>query len=279
MRVAVLGLGIIGSIWADNLRQDGVEVRCWNRTAKDVPGFTADPAAAVAASDLAILVVADPPAVEAVVARILPALAPGKVLVQSSTISAACTRAVAEQVAGRGAAFLDAPFTGSKPAAQARQTVFYAGGEAAVLERARPVLARLSKAILHIGPIGAASSLKLAMNLNLALACQALGESLALARAAGIDDAVFFDALHLNAARSALTDLKEPKLRARDFSPQFSLKHMGKDLRLALAGHGEAGHAGELALAETLAGLYARALASGWGDEDFSALSRLAGKS
>ena len=271
MRVAVLGLGIIGAIWAENLRADGVAVRSWNRTAKDVPGFTADPAAAVADSDLVIVVVADPPAVDSVVARILPALTAKHLVVQSSTVSATCTRAVAAQITARGAAFLDCPFTGSKPAAQARQTVYYAGGDTAVIERARPVLGRLSKAILHIGPVGAASSLKLAMNLNLALACQALGESLALARAAGIDDAVFFDALHLNAARSALTDLKEPKLRARDFAPQFSLKHMGKDLRLALGEHG-----GGLALAETLAGLYARALDQGWGDEDFSALTRLA---
>ena len=274
MRVAVLGLGIIGAIWAENLRADGVAVRCWNRTAKDVPGFAADPAAAVAESEVVIVVVADPPAVESVIARILPTLTDKHLVVQSSTIGAECTKKVAGQVAGRGAAFLDMPFTGSKPAAVARQTVFYAGGEASVIERARPVLGRLSKAILHIGPVGAASSLKLAMNLNLALACQALGESLALARAAGIDDAVFFDALHLNAARSALTDLKEPKLRARDFSPQFSLKHMGKDLKLALAGHASAK---DLALANTLAGLYARALDQGWGEEDFSVLTRLAG--
>jgi 3-hydroxyisobutyrate dehydrogenase-like beta-hydroxyacid dehydrogenase len=271
MRIAVLGLGIIGSAWAANLRADGHEVRSWNRTPKQVPGFVEDPARAATGAEVAIIVVSDPPAVDSVLARILPALAEGQVVVQSSTVDAACNRRCAERVAATGALFLEAPFTGSKLAAEARQTVFYVGGEAATLERARPALAPLSKAIQHVGPLGAAATLKLAMNVNIALVGQALCESLAYARSAGISDAVYFDALRLNASRSGVADLKEPKLRAGDVAAQFSLKHMDKDLRLAA---GEAG-ALPLSLLTKLREVYAEGMRRGWGDDDFSGLMRL----
>ncbi len=116
----------------------------------------------------------------------------------------------------------------------ARETVFFVGGSAETMEQARPVLKRLSKRLVHIGPLGSASSLKLALNLNLALMAEALGESLAFTRAEKIPDEKFFEALHANVGRSGLSDLKEPKLRQRDYSPQFALKHMAKDLRLLL---------------------------------------------
>lgn len=272
MRIAILGLGIIGGTWARNLQQDGRDLRTWNRSPKpDAPGFTADAAAAARDADAVLICVADPPAVEQVLAAILPVVHAGQTIIQTSTISAAWTRTFAERVAARGAAYLDCPFTGSKPAAEQRQTVFYVGGDSAVLDGVRPVLAPLSKAILHVGGIGDASSLKLAMNVNIALVSQALCESLALARRAGLCDAVFFDALRLNASRSGVADLKEPKLRAREWSPQFSVKHMAKDLRLALE------TAGTLALPQARAVLsaYEAGLAQGWGDEDFAGLMRL----
>lgn len=272
MRIAILGLGIIGGTWARNLHADGREIRTWNRSAKaDVPGFTADAVAAATGADVVMVCVADPPAVQQVLERVAPVLRAGQIVVQTSTISAAWTTRFAALVGARGADYLDCPFTGSKPAAEQRQTVFYVGGDAAVLERARPALAPLSKAILHVGGIGAASSLKLAMNVNIALVGQALCESLALARRAGLGDDTFFAALKLNASRSGIADLKEPKLRARDWSPQFSVKHMAKDLRLAME------TAGDLPLpqAREVLRAYEAGLAQGWGDEDFAGLMRL----
>ena len=234
MNISVLGLGIIGSAWAKNLIADGHQVRCWNRTPKDFPNFHGSILEAVQGAEMIFVVVADPPAVQSVLDQITPGLKPGQLLIQSSIISAKWTLQFAAQVHTTGALFLEAPFTGSKPAAEKRQTVFYLGGGAAVVEKAQPVLKSLSSAMVHIGPLGTASTLKLAMNLNLANMAQALCESLALARAAGISDDTYFKALSINAGRSGLSDLKEPKLRAHDYTPQFSLKHMGKDLRLAL---------------------------------------------
>ena len=148
MKISVFGLGIIGRIWAENLHCDGDTVRGWNRTAKPaVPFYTGDARVAAAQAELLIIVVADPPAVQQVLDQILPVLRAGQIVVQSSTISPAATLSFAKQVQATGAMFLEAPFTGSKPAAEQRQMVYYIGGEPKVLEQARPVLSRLSRAI------------------------------------------------------------------------------------------------------------------------------------
>jgi len=270
-RISVVGLGIIGSAWAQNLHADGLAVRGWNRSPKNYSFYEADLAKAVTDAELIIIVVADPPAVESLLEVIVPHLRPGQIVAQSSTISAHWTKLFAQRVEATGAEFLEAPFTGSKPAAEARKTVFYLGGTTELVEKARPVLARLSAHILHIGALGAASSLKLAMNLNLALMAEALSESLSLARAEGIPDEKFFEALHINVGRSGLSDLKEPKFRAKDFAPQFSLKHMNKDLRLALETAGGL----DLPTAKALKSFYDNGIVAGLGDEDFTGMIRL----
>jgi 3-hydroxyisobutyrate dehydrogenase-like beta-hydroxyacid dehydrogenase len=271
MKISVFGLGIIGSIWADNLHRDGHDVCGWNRTRKDLPFFTSDACAAAKDAEIIIIVVADPPAVQNVLDQILPVLHAGQVVIQSSTISPRASRDFAEQVQRTGAAFLEVPFTGSKPAAEQRKLVFYIGGDEKVLAKVRPVLERLSSTIMHIGPIGSASALKLAMNVNIALVAQGLSESLTFARAAGISDDTYFAALKLNVSNSGLAALKETKLRTNDFSPQFSLKHMAKDLRLAL----ETARDMKLPQSQNVMRIYEEGLKCGWGDEDFTVLMRL----
>lgn len=273
MTIAILGLGIIGAAWARNLIADGLEVRCWNRTVKEFPNYRKSAAEAADGADVIIIVVADPGAVESVLGQILPVLHEGQVVVQSSTISARWSREFAAKVTATSALFLEAPFTGSKPAAEQRKTVYYLGGEKAAMDKALPVLERLSSAILHVGPVGSASSLKLAMNVNIAGVAQTLCESLALARAEGISDETYFEALKLNASRSGVSELKEPKLREGDYSPQFSVKHMAKDLRLAR----ETAQDDKLRLSqmESLLLCYEQAVAKGWSDDDFIGLMRL----
>src|SRR5271163_2227858 len=150
-RITIAGLGIIGSAWAKNLHADGLTVRGWNRTPKDFPFYEADLAKAVADAEMIIIVVADPPAVESILNVIVPHLKPGQLVAQSSTISAYWTKLFAQRVEATGALFLEAPFTGSKPAAEARKTVYYLGGDKDVIEKARPVLTRLGSHLLHIG--------------------------------------------------------------------------------------------------------------------------------
>ncbi|HTF99494.1 MAG TPA: NAD(P)-dependent oxidoreductase [Nitrospirota bacterium] len=276
MKIAVLGLGIIGSAWSKNLIDDGHDVRCWNRTPKDIPRFHANILDAVDGAEVVFIVVADPPAVQSVLDQIKPKLGAGMLVIQSSTISAKWTLQFAEEVKKTGASYLEAPFTGSKIAAAQRQTVYYLGGGADVVERGRAVLGPISSAILHIGPVGTASTLKLAMNMNIAAVAQALCESLAMSRSAGIPDDIYFKALARNASHSPLADLKEPKLRQHDYSPQFSIKHMAKDLRLALETAAELPVSFEQTA--NLKKIYDRGMETGWAEDDFIGLMRFVEK-
>lgn len=234
MNIAVLGLGIIGSIWAKHVAADGHTVRVWNRSPQPAhPGWCADPVVAVTEAEVVVVVVADGPAVLSVLQRIAPALKTGAVICQHSTIGVDETHRAAKMVTAAGARFLDMPFTGSKPAAEQRQNVFFIGGDPAVHAVVEPLYARLAKAQLAVGDVGQGMAIKLAFNLLLADLNQAMCESQELAARAGIDPETWFAALELNAAKSPLGELKKPKWLARDWSPQFSVKHMAKDVRLA----------------------------------------------
>lgn len=272
MKIAVLGLGLIGSAWARNLIADGHEVRCWNRTPKEFPNFTPSIQEAVNGAQAIFVLVSDPAAVQSVLEQILPELRPDQLLIQSSTISAEWTLKFAEMVGATGATFVEAPFTGGAQAAEKRQTVYYLGGDSAVVERVRPFLKSIAGAIQHIGPTGTASTLKLAMNLNLAGIAQTLCESLTLCRVAGISDDTYFEALSRNSGHSRVADQKEPKLRQHDYSPQFALKHMGKDLRLAL--ETAASHSLTLGQTANLKQTYDRGMEAGWKEEDYIGLVR-----
>jgi 3-hydroxyisobutyrate dehydrogenase-like beta-hydroxyacid dehydrogenase len=274
MKIGVIGLGIIGGVWARHYETACVLSGVWNRTPQaDFPRWQASPECVASTADAVQVVVADPPAVRGVIERILPALGPGKVVVQSSTIDPQSSDAFRALVLATGARYLEAPFTGSKPAAEQRQSVFYLGGEAGLVAELEPLLALVSQARLHVGDHRQAATLKLAMNLNIAAQMQALSEALTLSRRAGLADEVFFGALAKNAGHSGLARLKEPKLRAGDFSPQFSVKHMLKDMRLASRMNG----CEDFPVLDSVRDRLAAAERAGWGDEDFSALVKLLG--
>lgn len=271
-RVGVLGLGIIGGIWARHYAAAGVLAGTWNRSPQpDAPAWLDTPEAVVSAADVVHIVVADPPAVRALLARIMPVLGPGKIVVQSSTIDPASSEEFRVSVAASGARYLEAPFTGSKPAAERREIVFYLGGEAALIAALEPVLGLVSGTRLCIGDNRQAATLKLAMNLNIAVQMQGLAEARTLAAAAGIGDDVFYGALAKNVSYSGLVKLKEPKLRAGDFAPQFSVKHLHKDLRLAASAAG----CTEMPAMDAARQQLKTAEARGLGDADFSVMITL----
>lgn len=271
MRLSLLGLGLIGTAWSRHWHADGHDLRSWNRSAKpDAPGFNADLATAVRGAEVVAIVVSDGPAVLDLVERLAPHLSPGAVVCQHSTIGRDECRAAAGRVGAAGGRFLDMPFTGSKTASEQRQVVWYVGGDPADLACVEPVYRPLARAILPVGPVGHATALKLCMNLNIAGVYQALCEALTTADRAGIDRSAFFQALDLNVSRSGLVDLKRPKLDTDDWSPHFAVKHMHKDLRLALRLAAEAG----LGLPGTaeVERAYARAEAMGLAESDFASL-------
>jgi len=269
--IGVLGLGIIGEIWARRYEAAGRLAGTWNRTAKPgAPRWKATPAEVTAAANVTHIVVADPGAVSSVLAAILPALGPGKAVVQSSTVDPESAAACEARVRATGAKYVESPFTGSKPAAESGTVVFFMGGDRDALDAVEPLLALVSEVRFRLPTVRQAAALKLAMNLNIAGQMQALCESLTLARRAGIDDEFYFRALAKNVSNSGLARLKEGKLKTRDFAPQFSVKHMHKDMRLAEATGGI-----RMPLLETVRACLARAEAQGMGDDDFSSLIRL----
>ena len=166
---------------------------------------------------------------------------------------------------------MEAPFTGSKPAAEEKKSVYYFGGDAALIAEVEPVLALVSENRFTIGTNQQAATLKLAMNLNIAAQMQGLAEALTMARRAGVSDDVFFAVMSKNVGYSGLTKLKEAKLRAADFSPQFSVKHLLKDLRLA----SRSNDCEDFPLLDTMRDCLHAASVEGLDNEDFSAIIKL----
>ena len=272
MKIGVIGLGIIGSVYARNYAAAGKLAGTWNRTPKPgEPQWKNSPEAVADAAEVVQIVVADPPAVEAVLTRIAPRLGPGKVVMQSSTIDPASSTKFSALVTARGARYLEAPFTGGKIAAETKKTVFYLGGDRALMAEMEPLLALTSEFRLVIGTIEQAASVKLAMNLILAVEVEGICEALTLVRRANVSDDVFFEVFAKNSAYSAVAKMKEPKLRAGDFSPQFSVKHMLKDARLAAGLKGGDTLPALAAVRDCLA----RADRAGWANEDYTAIFKL----
>lgn len=268
----VIGLGIIGSRVAACLRRAGHPVWLWNRTVRPEPNFLSSPAEIAEAARHIQIFVSNGEALHSVLRTMLPALTPEHVILNHATVSPTDTLTAAEIVAGKHASFLDAPFTGSRDAAAAGQLVYYIGGDPQALERVRPQLEASSKQILEIGDVGQASVVKVATNLISANAVASLTEALALLDRYGVELHKLPLALQNNAARSGVIDLKLPCMLGADFDPRFSLKNMFKDVQIGLAMAEEKDI--ELPAAAAFAGIAMAGLQRGWGDEDFSVISR-----
>jgi 3-hydroxyisobutyrate dehydrogenase-like beta-hydroxyacid dehydrogenase len=270
--VALIGLGIIGGIWARHYADAGQLAATWNRTPKPgIPARVDSPTLAACAAKILHICVADPKAVEGVLETILPKLTSEHLVIQSSTIDPTSSLRFEEMVTATGAAYVEAPFTGSKPAAEQRKIVFYLGGETVAKDRAWEILSTIGATRFDCGTTAQAAALKLAMNLNISIIMNGLAESLEFARRSGIPDDLYFSALGKNVSHSGLADLKEPKLRTDDYSTQFSVKHLLKDVRLALSEDAGA----ELPLTHLSAVRLAAAANAGWADDDFSSIIRL----
>jgi 3-hydroxyisobutyrate dehydrogenase-like beta-hydroxyacid dehydrogenase len=169
-------------------------------------------------------------------------------------------------------AFLDAPFTGSRLAAEKGALVYYVGGDIKVLDRVRAVLETTAKEILHVGGIGDATVLKVATNMISATTVQVLSEAYALTVAAGIDPEKLAEALQHNAGGSVLTAMKIPAIIAGEYEPHFSLKNMFKDAQIAL---GIANRQRiDLPALSTTASVMFKGMQKGWSDEDYSVVAR-----
>jgi 3-hydroxyisobutyrate dehydrogenase-like beta-hydroxyacid dehydrogenase len=285
-KVAFLGLGIMGSRMAANLCRAGFEVHAWNRTRARAEELAAahgavvadTPAEAAAAAGLAITMVVDSPEVEAVLLGpdgAAEGLGDGGLAVDMSTIAPSASRALGERLAERGIAFLDAPVTGSKPKAEDATLTIMVGGEAADFDRALPLFEAMGQLVLHVGPQGHGSMVKLINNTIAAVNTAAVAEGIAVGRRAGLDLDKLLEVVGAGSGASAMLDLKARPIIEHDYEPLFKLGHMLKDVRHCLT---EAAALGvEMRVAAAAEALYAAADDAGHHDNDFAAVAECAG--
>jgi 3-hydroxyisobutyrate dehydrogenase-like beta-hydroxyacid dehydrogenase len=275
MRVAFLGLGIMGHAMATNLAKAGHEVTVWNRTpGKQVEGArsVATPAEAAQGVEVVWLCVSDTDAVENVLFGpdgVQQSLTQGMIIADSSTISPSATVKFAERVKANGVAYVDAPMTGSKIGAQNGSLVFIVGGDEADIERLKPLFAAMGKKIFHMGETSKGQATKLAMNLQIALIFEGFAEALTLATKLGVDPGKLLSLIEATMVRSGVIDYKGPFVLARDFSPNFPLRLMHKDIRLTLEAAKEARV--KLPALETVEEIYEMATEDGHKDLDYAA--------
>jgi len=280
LRIAFLGLGIMGTGMARRILAAGFPLTVYNRNrgkaealAKEGARVAATPREAAMEADVIISMVADDAASRAMWLGADGALAGAgrsAVAIEASTLTVAWVRELAKAAAAKPCAFLDAPVTGTKPHAANGELTFLVGGDAETLEKARPVLAVMSKAILHLGPTGSGALMKLINNFLCGAQAASLVEAIAIIEKAGLDRAKAMDVIMNGTPGSPLVKTIAGRINARDFAPNFLLRLMAKDLNYAQQCARELGVP---FTATTAAGeVFQRAIALGHGEKDFSAV-------
>jgi 3-hydroxyisobutyrate dehydrogenase-like beta-hydroxyacid dehydrogenase len=283
MRVAVIGLGVMGAGMARHLAEVGYTITAYNRTrarAQELAphGVTiaATPRDAAAASAAVILMLSDDHATRACTDGpdgVLAGLAPGTLVLQMATLAPETTIALAAEVRERGGELLDAPVMGSAAEAASGQLWILAGGDPATLERARPLLASLAQEVYYAGEVGQGARLKLANNLLGANLVTALAEMMALIEACGIDPALYARVLQGSNLGTRMLAGKANQMVAGDYTARFSIANEYKDVGLALHlahGLGLHLHQGESVLAP-----FEEAMERGMGAQDIAAMRLL----
>ena len=277
-RVALIGLGLMGSGMARRLLGAGFPLTVYNRNperaaplADEGAHVAASPREAAARADVVLSMVSDDVAARAVwlgEQGALAGAARGTVLVDCSTVTVGWIDELSRAAVAAGCALLDAPVTGSKPQAAAGELLFLVGGSAEALEIARPVLAVMSRAIVHLGPTGSGALLKLVNNFLCGVQAASLAEAIALVERSGLDRTKALEVLTAGAPGSPLIKTLAARMTAGDYTPNFTLKLAAKDMNYAV-GEGRR-HGMSLSTVGPVLDLYGRAIADGHGDEDFS---------
>lgn len=277
-----VGLGTMGAPMAARLLSGGLPLVVHNRDrAKADPllaaGATwAESGRAVgrAATGRAVFVmVTDARAVRSVVLGrrgVAAGAGPGTLVVNLSTIAPDESRTIAERLGRRGLGYLEAPVGGSQDAAERGELIVFAGGDAADVERVRPLLERLGRSVEHLGPVGAGASMKLVNNLVTVTTVAVDAEAIALAEALGLDPSRVVDLLLAGGGGSRMLAAKRDAFVRRDYPPRFKLALAEKDLRLIARAARDAGT--RAPLAREARRLADEALRAGLGDQDLAAM-------
>jgi 3-hydroxyisobutyrate dehydrogenase-like beta-hydroxyacid dehydrogenase len=278
--IAFLGMGIMGSRMARNLREAGFDVVVWNRTrsrAEEVGEPVADtPRAAADGADVLITMVVDAPEVETVLFGddgAADGLAEGALVVDMSTIAPSAVQAIAGRLSDRGIGFVDAPVTGSKPRAEDGTLTIMAGGSPEDFAHAKPLFEAMGELIVHCGPSGHGAMVKLLNNAVAATNAAAIAQAFNIAESYGLDTERLVEVMRAGSAGSVMLDLKARPMLDQEYEPLFKLAHMLKDVRHCLD---EARRLGkDFELAAVAEKLYEAADEAGHGDDDFAAIAEV----
>ncbi|MFM2391916.1 MAG: hypothetical protein RLZZ437_3471 [Pseudomonadota bacterium] len=271
MNIAFLGLGAMGSCMVARLVAAGHDVTVWNRTARPAPpGATVatTPRAAAQGADVVISMLRDDAASDTVwldpAVGAMACLSAQAIGIEASTISPAQARRL--HAARGNALFLDSPLAGSRPQAEAGQLIFMAGGDAAVLERATPVLLAMGGAVHHAGGPGAGAAVKLLVNSLFAAQLAALAELIGMAQALGVDPARAIEVFGATPVASPAAKGAAAAMLARNFAPAFPIDLVVKDLGLAL------GSGGALPVTQAVAAIFDAAVTEGFGQDNITGI-------
>lgn len=278
--VGFLGLGIMGSRMAKNLKKKGFTVTVWNRTPGRAKALEADgihvaatPADVAKVADAYCTCVADPAALREVALGkhgLLSAAKKGQLYVDFSTVSVELVKELDQAFGAAGVDFCDAPVTGSKNGAEKGTLLMMVGASDATLAKAQPVFQAVGEKVIHCGPVGAGTQVKLAGNALIAAMLQSFSEGLLLTSKAGVDPRKFIEVVQASGFRSPYYDFKGQTILARDFSTHFSIDLMHKDLSLFL--DNAAAHRVPTPTTAGLRETYNLARAAGKGDADIGAV-------
>jgi 2-hydroxy-3-oxopropionate reductase len=275
--VGFIGLGVMGRPMAANLLAAGVSVIVYNRTKAASQALVAagalgaeSPAEVAGGADVIIMMLADDKAVSDVAGELLPAARPGTLIIDMSTVSPALSRSLAAAAAERGVRMLDAPVSGGDVGAREGTLSIMVGGDAADLERARPVLEVLGGSIVHCGPAGAGQVVKACNQVLVAITIAGVSEALVLGGKLGVDRSVILDVLSRGLAANRVMEVRRGNFLGHAFTPGFRVDLHHKDLDIALSSGGEASV--PLPLTAGVQQLFRQLRAAGRGGEDHSAL-------
>jgi 3-hydroxyisobutyrate dehydrogenase-like beta-hydroxyacid dehydrogenase len=283
-QLGFLGLGIMGYPMARHLLQAGHEVALWSNTsskanelAKEGNGTVcSSPKEVAQRADYVFYCVGNSEMSREVALGpngLIEGVRPGNVVADCSTVSPAVSQEIGAAFAAKGAHFLDAPCTGSKPGAEKGTLTFMIGGDQGAFDRAKPYFESMGKLFFYCGGPGRGLQAKLTQNLVLGNLFLAFAEGMVLAVKGGVDPQLMLEILDNSAAKSGLISFKAPYVLARDFKTQFSTKWLHKDLGLALES------AKDMDIPMPLTSLTAQMLqatiAKGWGEDDFCSAIRV----
>lgn len=275
MKIAFLGLGIMGKPMAENLVKAGHELSVWNRTAgKNVDGArsAATPKEAAKDADVVWLCVSDTAAVEQTLFGrdgAIESLKPGAIVVDSSTILPGASLRFAERVRQKRGDFVDAPVTGSKVGAQSAQLIFIVGAKQETFDKLHPLFMAMGKSAVRVGENGKGLAAKLSMNLMIALTFEGFAEALVLAKKQDVDLEPLMSLISQSMVRSGVVDYKAPFVLSRDFSANFPMRLMHKDIHLMLEAARQQGV--KLPALETVDRIYEDAKKQGYSEMDYAA--------